>query len=381
MVKVSILSTVHNALDTRIFFREAKSLQKAGYQVTLIAQYPEKREVIDGILIAGLPVINNRFQRFLLGWRAFWKAIRLQSDVYHFHDPELILVGVFLRLWTRKPVIYDVHEFYPDAIMERRWIPSPLKGVLSWFFDVLEKACAGFFSAIITADEEISNRFQGRGFPVQTIYNFPERHYFFGEDDNFDEPEKYNTQLIYVGSLTAQRGLWVMLEMMEILLEDYQLDVGLWLVGKIGDEKDRKELERRLSDQSKLQRRVTFVGWVPFDQLPSYLRSSDIGLVPLLPIPKFYKNIPTKQFEYMAAGLPVVGSDLPPIRKFLEESQAGIVAAPGDPTSFAEKVAYLIRKPVCAAEMGLYGKKATKEQYNWKSEEIKLIELYQALLQ
>jgi len=380
MNNVCLITTVHAALDTRIFFREAKSLQEAGYRVTLIVQYPEKSDIVDGIVINGLPEIKNRFQRFFLGWLAYWKAVDLGSDIYHIHDPELIPVGVFLRLLTRKPVIYDVHEHYPDAIQDRTWIPSWLRNTLSTIFDFLEKYFAGFFSAIISADEVISERFIGRGILVETIYNFPERKYFANPNDQLSLPEKHPIQLIYVGAITPQRGLWVMLDMMEIILDDFQIDVGLWLVGKIGTELEMRDIEDRLSDHLKLKSRVDFVGWIPFGNVPTFLRKADIGLVPLQPISKFYKNIPTKQFEYMAAGLPIIGSDLPPIRKFLEASQAGIVATPSNPRSFADKVKCLSENPDYATSLGRRGIQAFREIYNWETEETKLLSLYQELL-
>lgn len=112
MPSVCILSSVHIALDNRVFYREARSLKKAGYDVTLIAIHP-REEIIDGVCIIGLPRIP-RWQRPRLWIQILQLARKLDVDIYHFHDPELLFVTPWLRLFTGKPTIYDIHENYPD---------------------------------------------------------------------------------------------------------------------------------------------------------------------------------------------------------------------------------------------------------------------------
>ena len=109
---VCILTSVHPAFDVRIYHKEAKTLVQAGYNVTLIAQN-NKDEIVDGVNIIALPKPKNRFVRiFGLTWRVFCLALGQHAGVYHFHDPELIFIGVLLRLLGKK-VIYDVHEDVP----------------------------------------------------------------------------------------------------------------------------------------------------------------------------------------------------------------------------------------------------------------------------
>src|SRR5512137_2848416 len=114
MAQVCILSSVHIALDNRVFYREARSLQRVGYSVTLIAVHP-RDEIKDGVHIVALPRVR-RWQRPLLWWRLLRLALASRADIYHFHDPELLLVTPWLRLLTGRPVVYDVHESYPDFV-------------------------------------------------------------------------------------------------------------------------------------------------------------------------------------------------------------------------------------------------------------------------
>ena len=105
--KVCILTSVHPPDDIRVFQKEAKALAMAGYTVTLLAQH-DKNEIVDGISIVRLPKPRNRMVRMtIMMWSNFRRAIRVNADIYHFHDSELIPLGILLRMLGYK-VIYEI---------------------------------------------------------------------------------------------------------------------------------------------------------------------------------------------------------------------------------------------------------------------------------
>ncbi len=119
--KVCILTSVHPPFDVRIFHKEAKSLVKAGYDVTLIAQH-DKEEIVDGVKIINLQKPRNRIERMTKTVSELYqKALRVDADIYHFHDPELIPVGKALKK-RGKAIIYDVHEDYYESIKLKKVI-------------------------------------------------------------------------------------------------------------------------------------------------------------------------------------------------------------------------------------------------------------------
>src|SRR5215469_2066667 len=123
MPKVVHMTSVHNALDNRIFRKECRSLAHAGFSVTAIAP-SENDAVVDGVTIRAVPREPSRFARMTRTvWNIYREAIRQNADLYHFHDPELIPVGLLLRC-ARKSVIYDLHEDCPRDILAKDYLPS-----------------------------------------------------------------------------------------------------------------------------------------------------------------------------------------------------------------------------------------------------------------
>lgn len=379
-MQACMISTVHYVFDTRVFHRECKSLAQAGINVHLICQHDKVEDVVDSVHIIGLPVCKRRWARIRNGWRAFRMALAQRADIYHFHDPELIPWGLALRLLTRKPVVYDIHEYYPDAISTKRWLPTNVRTMTAHVFDKGERIAGRFMDALVVADESIADRFPHNPNPVTVVYNFPRRDEFHqpGTKDKKDTRD-HDVQLVYLGGITASRGLWMMLDMVRILALRHGLDVGLWLAGPFGYADEQRQFERQVATDHQLRARVRWLGRVARSDVPALLSQADIGLVPLQPTPKFEKNIPSKEFEYMACGLPIVGSDLPPIRRFVETVGAGLLAIPDDACSHAAQIAYLATHPAEAQRMGDNGRFAFETQYNWDREAQKLLDLYRSL--
>ena len=125
---------------------------------------------------------------------------------------------------------------------------------------------------------------------------------------------------------------------------------------------------------------VTVVGRVPFEQIGDYLRQAAVGWVAWQPVPKNKKNIPTKLFEYMAYGLPIVASDLASTRPFVQNGENGYRVPPADPAAHAEAILRLLNDPARAAGLGRRGQALVRTRWNWGEEEKKLWALYEGLV-
>ena len=365
--KVCIITIVHPPFDTRIFHKEAKTLVEAGYDVTLVAQHDGDTEV-EGIRIIGLPKPRNRFTRiFGLTWLAFRLALREKADVYHFHDPELLLTGVLLKLFAKGKVIYDVHEDVPAQIITKHWLPTLLRRPLAAAFDIVEKLVSRAMDAVVTATEGIAEKFQGCN-PI-VIHNFPN---FQMLPNPVLDPKKNEKILIYVGGLSKLRGAVEMVRALEYLAYD---DLWLHLIGKFGP----SELEQELQALPGYQR-VLFLGWMEPKNVYTHLTKADIGLVCLHPEPRYVVSLPVKLFEYMAVGLPVIASNFPLWKEIIEGNKCGLTVDPLDPKEIAQAIEYLLEHPEERKRMGENGRRAVEEKYNWEIEGQKLLKLYEELL-
>ena len=170
--KVCVLTSAHPPFDVRIFHKECKSLARAGYEVTLLA--PAKEDVDrDGVAVRGLPVWKNRLDRFMRGpFAVYQRALKINADIYHFHDPELIPTALLLRLHGKK-VIYDIHEDLPRTISYKPYIPRPLGGMVSRTVEIIEEWAGRRFSALVTATPGIGNRFRSVNENLAVLNNYP----------------------------------------------------------------------------------------------------------------------------------------------------------------------------------------------------------------
>jgi len=341
-------------------------------QHTIIAQH-DTYEVVAGVKIIGIGKAKSRLWRILGTWRLFLRALREKADIYHVHNPELLFWGVLLRLLTRRPVIYDVHEAFPDAIKIKHWINPLLRGILSVVVDVYERLLARFVSCVIVADDQIKARFLNRNVKVVTLFNFPRLEYFSG-----DRGECARFTVVHSGGISRERGADAMLQAIELVKEKVPR-VRLLLIGPIYNPQYEDEFKQKIKVK-RLENNVIMIGVLPHEEVIKHIRKSCIGLSLLQPIPKFEKNIPQKVFEYMGCGVPVVTSDLAPIRPFINDASCGILVNPTDPKEIADAIIYLFEHPLEAKKMGENGRRAVVEKYNWEREGKKLLKLYEELL-
>jgi glycosyltransferase involved in cell wall biosynthesis len=372
-MKVCILTSVHPALDTRIFHKQAKSLVTAGYDVTLVARH-DKDEVVDGVRIVALPEPKSRLRRLLGTWRVFRLASKQKAAIYHFHDPELLPAGVLLKLFTRGKVIYDVHENVRWSIVTKSWLPKMVRKPLSLTYRLIERLSLPFIDEIIIAEDSYIKNYAKRR-NILALRNYPVLSYVA-------EPsavKKARPTIIYVGGIAEARGVLELVEATGLLKAKYE-NVLLTLIGPIYPSGLEEKIGGLLK-QFKLQKNVRLVARVDHRQIYKKLLGCHVGIAILHPEPNYLESLPTKLFEYMAAGLPVVASRFPLWKKVIEGSNCGLTVDPLNPREVARAVEYLIGHPDKARHMGENGKKAVLEKYNWEKESQKLLALYADLLE
>lgn len=357
------ITTVHQPLDNRIFYKECGSLHEAGYAVTLLCA-GAKSQVVDGIQIIGFPAASRRPLRMVKTSfiDVLRHARRVDAAIYHVHDPELIPAGLVLRI-LGKVVVVDVHENTAASILSKPYIRSKLlRRVLSATVGLIEYGFLRFFSGVVTARPDISERF--RALRPVTLRNFP----LLPDVDGLvsAQIEKSKPAVIYVGGATAIRGTRQLVDAMAICD-----DAELWILGPFDDD--------LLKTCTGLPgwKNVRYLGTVPANQVLPYVAAADIGIVTFLPYPNHLTTLATKPFEYMACGLPIIMSDFPYWRSFFGDS--ALYVDPNDPSSIAMSISKLARDPELRASMGSGNASKAKHEFNWQREREGLLRLYERL--
>ncbi len=366
--KICILTSVHPPFDGRVFHKEAKTLAKAGYNVVLIAQHT-REETVDGIRIVPLPKPKNRFERMTkVVWRLLKLALKEKADVYHFHDPELIPVGVILKFFGKK-VIYDVHEDVPEQILSKDYIPKFLKKLVSGSFKIFENYSSKAFSFVITATDAIACKFLKSTSNVISVKN-----YISGEYAKTKAQSKIShnvLKVIFVGGIYRERGIIEGIKAMNLLSD---LPLKFILYGSV-DKKFLLELK-----SLDMMERLDYQGIIPYTEVADKLKEADIGFICDYPLKRHMEGLPVKLFEYMAAGLPSIASNFQLWKQIVEKCNCGICVNPTKPEEIANAVRHLYRNPEIRSLMGQNGRMAVLAEYNWEKENKKLLYVYSKIL-
>jgi glycosyltransferase involved in cell wall biosynthesis len=360
------LTAVHPADDVRIFVKECRTLAAAGYDVHLVAPAP-RDEVIDGVSLHAVPRSGEgRLSRMTGTVRAVYrKAEDLDADIYHVHDPELMPIALLLRRRGKK-VVYDSHEHLPQQIRTKPWIPRLLRRPLAMVADHMERAATRSLTAVVTAEPYVQARFIGRAPRVVTVNNYPMLEEFPPVSADWSTKEN---AVCYAGSITDLRGAREMLGAIE------RTKAKLLLAGRFSPPGLEDELSREPG-----WHRVEFLGQVSRGGLAAMLGRARAGLVVLHPVPNYLDANPTKMFEYMSAGIPVIASNFPAWASIVNDNACGICVDPSSPAAIADAIDWILEHPAEAREMGQNGRRAVESLYNWEAERATLLDLYEELL-
>ncbi len=364
--KICHITTVHPRYDVRIFHKECKSLAKAGYDVHLIVADGKGDEIKDGITIHDIGKPSGRKERVLkFGKRALQKALEIDPLSYHFHDPELIPIGLKLKR-KGKRVIYDAHESVPDQLRYKPYLNKPVRIAVSYGFKLYEHYAVARFDAVITVVPQIAARLKRHNPAVFLVRNFPSKAEF-GQTALWENRQNH---LCYLGAIHRAKGIIRLVRALE------KLDTTLHLAGKFEDEALEKQLKSMPG-----WKKVKYYGVVDRYRVLEILNSVKIGVVLFEPVKNYLHSLPLKMFEYFGAGLAVVASDFPFWREITGNTDAVLWTDPLDTDKIVENIRLLLENDELARTAGQEGRKLVMQRLNWENEEKTLLSVYETILQ
>jgi glycosyltransferase involved in cell wall biosynthesis len=359
------LTSAHPRFDTRIFVKQCRSLKDAGHDVTLVVADGMGNTVRDGVKIVDVGIATGRFSRMLSSTRRVIAAAKASDfEVCHIHDPELLAGGLLLKR-SGKKVVYDAHEDLPRQIMAKSYLPRLVRRPVAWAAGTSERHICRRLDGVVAATPTIRDRFLSMGCKAIDINNYPDLRDVSVPASSWSRKAR---DVCYIGSISATRGVHELVRAAALLDGDTRIH----LAGNFSE----KATEREVRSHAGWSRIVPH-GHVGRAAVNDILARSIAGIVTLHPTSSYVQSLPVKMFEYMAAGIPVVASDFPLWRQIVGPEECGIFVDPVDPSQIASALNYLVNNPEEAQRMGENGRRLVETKYNWKSEEKKLIGLYE----
>jgi glycosyltransferase involved in cell wall biosynthesis len=220
------------------------------------------------------------------------------------------------------------------------------------------------FDIVVSATPIIRDKFLKYNIKSMDINNFPIL------DELIDiEPNFQTNTICYIGLLYETRGVREVVKAIE------NLDVKLIIAGNFFDSSFEAEIKSLKGWQ-----KVDFRGFVGREEIKNILKESIAGLVTLYPTPSYIEAYPVKMFEYMSAGVAVIASDFKLYKEFIEDSSSGLTVDPLDVLEIKKTIEKLTDEREMAKNMGIEGKKAIINKYNWEIEEQKLTNIYNEII-
>lgn len=369
--KVCHFTSGHDNQDPRVFSKQCRTLVDAGFEVNLVTPLGID-ELRDGVHIWGVGAEGyGRFKRMLLiSRRVYKKAYSLDADIYHFHDPELIPYGLKLKS-QGKIVIFDSHEDTPNDILDKHWIPTVLRPLVSLVYRWYEEFAAKRFDGVISVTPHIVDRFLSVNPNSCMITNYP----------IIEESESH----ISVSS-NRENNLFCFIG--RICEESNQINT-LKALAKTPDVKYKiagPSVSSYLSELEAMPNwsQVDYQGIMEFSKTLTFLDNAIAGFQLTGYIANFGGNIGslgnTKMFNYMLSGLPIICTDFILWKEIIEENDCGLCVNPNNIDEISRAIRFIVDNPERARQMGENGRKMVLEKYNWESQKSKLIDFYKGLL-
>lgn len=361
-MRIQMFSTSYIVTDQRLQ-RIANTLAANGYSVKVFCRKHRSLNYTNNKFT--VQYLSQFFKKgplfyFFFNIKILFRTLFSRFDIIYSNDLDTLpgcTIGSILR---RKKLIYDSHELFTE-------VPELInRPIIKFLWQFQERIFIKRAKAVITVSDgvasELSKRYRIN--KVEVIRNLPVR-------TNTEAFREKQPTLIYQGALNVGRGIELAIDMMKQLPCYKLLIVG---TGDVELKLRKQMLENNLFD------RVQFLGQLAPENLRLITPTAWLGLSLEEDMGLNYRYaLPNKLFDYIAANVPVLVSDLPEMRKVVEEYEIGIVASSRNPIELANQIADLFDDKKRYERISKNVKKAA-EQLNWQNEEPKLLNLINGVI-
>ncbi len=360
--------------DSRVL-KENISLQNAGYRVKVVALHEEPLEEFDSIHGVDVHRVKlksrnwskHKLIQLLKYFEFIYKVVKeyKDSNILHCNDLNALPVGVIVKKFFNKDVkvVYDAHEYETER--------HGLKGIEKTLTKKLEKYLIKYVDRTITVSDAIANEYV-KLYNIKKpalvlnapLYKKIEKKDIFRETFNI---KKEKTIFLYQGGLSKGRGIEILIDTFKLINDNNSVIVFMGY----------GSLEKLVQTSSDKYKNIYFHKAVSPSVLLDYTSSVDFGISTIEDTCLSYRYcLPNKMFEYLMAEVPVIVSNLPEMKKVVENNSIGVVAKENTPKGLQEAIKEAIQLDTKELAVNI---QKVKKIYNWEEQEKVLLNLYKML--
>ncbi len=327
-VKRISLSVINDLVTDNRVHKVAVSLQKMGFESVLVGRLlPESQPVERNYVVRRMKLLFRKGPLFYLEYniRLFFFLLKSKIDVYVSNDLDTLPANFMASRIRRKPLIYDSHEYFTE-------VPELIgRPVVKAVWTAIEKLLVPKVDAAYTVCDSIAEVYRDLyQVDFKVVRNLP----VCSQSENMPAPipEKKSDPniIVYQGALNLGRGIESAIRAMAFVE-----GAELWLAGDGDLISELKQMVAELGLESK----VRFIGRLPLQELSLITRQADLGISLEEDLGLNYRfALPNKLFDYIQAGVPVLVSNLPEMRKIVEHYQIGAIGETHQRKELAERM-------------------------------------------
>jgi glycosyltransferase involved in cell wall biosynthesis len=367
--------------------REAEALAEAGISVDVICLRKENesaKQVLGGITVHRLPLSRKRASALRYIWEylfffvlAMARVSRLHVkrgyDVVHVHNmPDFLVFSALVPKLTGSKVILDLHDPMPEVYMTKYSIG--IRHPVIWLLRAVERWSIRFSDLVLTPNVAFLDLFASRSCPeskIHVVMNSPDTKIFRTSNAQSYRgtlPEKRGFALMYHGTIVERHGLDTALGAMARIRSEIPN-----LVFHVYGEGDFVKQFLEQVDRLNLQNIVIYHGHVPAEVIAESIDAIDGGIIPNKRSVFTEINLPTRIFEYLCMGKPIIAPRTKGIMDYFDDSSIYFFE-PGSEESLARVILSMYRDPMCTQFVLKKGMEVY-HHHMWETEKQRLVDL------
>ena len=364
---IAVVSSGHKPDDERIYYKEIRSLLRAGYEIQYFTRSNSEiclsEKNLKHFNVSPIKYYINKYINYVA------ENIDNEAVILHIHEFDLLQLAKKLKKRGEIKAIYDVHDTLRAMWETFSSKKGLLKKVINKSLSFYEASHLVYVDEVILANKIfVQNFYAEKGLSTTVVENYPQYKNIGEIKNQSDTP-----LILYQGQIGADRGLTVLVDAFDIVIKEIP-GAHMKIVGAIRSKIFEKTIKEKIY-HSNYSSAIELLKETHHHNIWNYMRDAQIGIIPSLRTPRVKVDTPTKLFEYMASGCVVIATDLPPVHYFLED--IGELVKPGSAQELANAILKILNDEDLLKKYSSEGLRIIKEKYNWNFAERKLIDLYQ----